>query len=47
MMLAARELARTFFAGESDEARIVSADAFDDCASLGCLLYTSDAADEL
>ena len=35
MMLAARELARIFFAGESEEARIVSADAFDGCASLG------------
>ena len=35
MMLAARELARIFFASESDEARIVSADAFGDCASLG------------
>ena len=34
MMLSARELARIFFAGESDEARIV-ADAFDDCACLG------------
>lgn len=35
MMLASRELARIFFAGESDEARIVAADAFDDCACLG------------
>ena len=35
MMLAACELARIFFAGESDEARIVSADAFDVCTSLG------------
>lgn len=35
MMLAARELARIFFAGESEEARIVTADAFDGCASLG------------
>ena len=31
MMLSARELARIFFAGESDEARIVTADAFDEC----------------
>lgn len=35
MMLAPHELARIFFAGELDEARIVSADAFDDCACLG------------
>lgn len=35
MMLASHELARIFFAGESDEARIVPADAFDDCACLG------------
>lgn len=35
MMLSARELARIFFAGESDEARIVAADAFEDCACLG------------
>mgnify|MGYP002138280754 CR=1 FL=1 len=35
MMLVARELARIFFAGESDEARIVSADAFDGCEHLG------------
>lgn len=35
MMLASHELARIFFAGESDEARIVAADAFDDCACLG------------
>ena len=35
MMLARYELARIFFAGESDEARIVAADAFDDCACLG------------
>ena len=36
MMLSARELARIFFAGESDEARIVAADAFDECEHLGC-----------
>ena len=35
MMLASHELARIFFAGESDEACIVAADAFDDCACLG------------
>lgn len=35
MMLAPHELALIFFAGELDEARIVSADAFDDCACLG------------
>lgn len=35
MMLSARELARVFFAGESDEARIVTADAFDECEHLG------------
>ena len=35
MMLTSLELARTFFVGESDEARIVAADAFDDCACLG------------
>ena len=35
MMLSARELARIFFAGESDEARIVTADAFDECEHLG------------
>lgn len=35
MMLAPHELARIFFAGESDEARIVAADAFEDCACLG------------
>ena len=35
MMLTPHELARIFFAGELDEARIVSADAFDDCACLG------------
>ncbi len=35
MMLASHELARIFFAGESDKARIVAADAFDDCACLG------------
>lgn len=35
MMLASHELARIFFAGESDEARIVAADAFEDCACLG------------
>ena len=35
MMLTSHELARIFFAGESDEARIVAADAFDDCACLG------------
>lgn len=35
MMLAPHELVRIFFAGELDEARIVSADAFDDCACLG------------
>ena len=35
MMLAPHELARIFFASELDEARIVSADAFDGCASLG------------
>ena len=31
MMLSARELTRIFYAGESDEARIVTADAFDEC----------------
>ena len=35
MMLAPHELARIFFAGELDEARIVSADAFDGCEFLG------------
>ena len=35
MMLSARELARIFFAGESDEARIVTADVFDKCEHLG------------
>lgn len=35
MMLSARDLARVFFAGESDEARIVTADAFDECEHLG------------
>lgn len=35
MMLASHELARIFFAGDSEEARIVAADAFDDCACLG------------
>lgn len=35
MMLDSHELARIFFAGESDEARIVAADAFEDCACLG------------
>lgn len=35
MMLSARELARVFFAGELDEARIVTADAFDECEHLG------------
>lgn len=35
MMLASHELARMFFAGESDEARIVPADAFDHCDRLG------------
>ena len=35
MMLASHELARIFFAGESDEAQIVAADAFDECACLG------------
>ena len=35
MMLTSHELARIFFAGESDEARIVAADAFEDCACLG------------
>lgn len=35
MMLSARELARVFFAGESDEARIVAADTFDECEHLG------------
>lgn len=30
MMLAPHELARVFFAGELDEARVVSADAFDE-----------------
>ena len=35
MMLASHELSRIFFAGESDEACIVAADAFDDCACLG------------
>lgn len=34
MMLTSHELARIFFAGESDEARIVAADTFDDCACL-------------
>ena len=33
--MSARELARIFFAGESDEARIVAADAFDECEHLG------------
>ena len=36
MMLSARELARIFFEGESDEARIVTVDAFDECEHL-CL----------
>ena len=35
MMLSARELVRIFFAGGSDEARIVAADAFDECEHLG------------
>ena len=35
MMLSARELARIFFEGESDEARIDTADAFDECEHLG------------
>ena len=35
MMLSARELARVFFAGESDEARIVTADTFYECEHLG------------
>ena len=35
MMLSVRELARIFFAGESDEARIVTADVFDKCEHLG------------
>ena len=35
MMLSAHELARVFFAGESDEARIVAADTFDECEHLG------------
>lgn len=35
MMLTSHELARIFFAGESDEACIVAADAFEDCACLG------------
>ena len=35
MMLAPHELARIFFAGELDEAPIVSADAFDGCEFLG------------
>lgn len=35
MMLSARELARIFFAGESDEARIVTADVFDKCEHTG------------
>ena len=35
MMLSARELARIFFAGELDEARIVAADAFDECEHMG------------
>ena len=35
MMLASHELARIFFEGESDEARIVTADAFDECEHLG------------
>lgn len=40
MMLASHELARIFFAGESDEGRIVAADAFDDCAYLGAASIT-------
>lgn len=40
MMLASHELARFFFAGESDEGRIVAADAFDDCAYLGAASIT-------
>lgn len=35
MMLTSHELARIFFAGESDEARIVAADVFDECEHLG------------
>ena len=35
MMLSAREPARIFCAGASDEARIVAADAFDECEHLG------------
>ena len=35
MMLPSRELARIFFAGESDEVRIVAADSFDHCECLG------------
>ena len=35
MMLAPHELARIFFAGESGEARIVPAAAFDGCGRLG------------
>lgn len=34
MMLSAHELARIFFAGESDVAHIVTADAFDKCEHL-------------
>ena len=39
-MLASHKLARIFFAGESDEGRIVAADAFDDCAYLGAASIT-------
>ena len=35
MMLDSRALARIFFAGESEEAHIVTADAFDACEHLG------------
>ena len=35
MMLAPHELARIFFAGESGEARVVPAAAFDGCGRLG------------
>ena len=35
MMLSARELARIFFVGGSDEARIVAADALDEFEHLG------------
>ena len=41
MMLTPHELARIFFAGELDEARIVSADAFGGCEFLmACIVGT-------